>query len=165
MENNIVICNSSPIINLSKIHRLDLLKLLFDKVIIPNAVYDELVLNPEYINEIEQLKNCIKQGTIEVKKVIDVNLVKALRNELDYGESEVIALALDEKADIVIIDELEARKKAELFNLSKTGFIGLLIKAYKLNHINDVIGYLDLAIEKGFWINRRLYKRIVADFK
>ncbi|OQX73469.1 MAG: hypothetical protein B6D61_12475 [Bacteroidetes bacterium 4484_249] len=165
MENRIAVCNSSPIINLSKIHKLGLLKLLFRKVIIPNAVYDELFGNTEYINGSNEIKELIEDGTIEVKSVADINLVKVLRDELDYGESEVIALALEEKADIVIIDELEARKKAELFNLKKTGFIGLLIKAHKLNYIGDFIELLDIAIDKGFWINKNLYNRICKDFE
>ena len=165
MENKIIICNSSPLINLSKINRLDLLKLLFNKVIIPNAVYNELFIDHKQSFGKNEINDLILDGTIEIKKVSDINLVKALREDLDYGESEVIALALEEKADIVIIDELEARKKADLFYLNKTGFIGLLIKAHKLNHIKNFIELLDLAIEKGFWINKNLYNRIIKDFE
>ena len=164
MGQNKVICNSSPLINLSKVGKLSILQKLFRTIIIPVAVYNELindVAEKEGSNEIAEL---IKNKVIIIKEVNDKNLVKALRNDLDYGESEVIALALEIGADLLIIDELDARKKAELYNLPKTGFIGLLIKAHSLKYIDNFIELLDIAIEKGFWINRKLYQRIINDF-
>ncbi len=159
-----VICNSSPLINLSKINKLDILKKLFKTIIIPVAVYNELVNDVVEKKGQNKIAKLIEEKTIVVKEVSDKNLVKALREDLDYGESEVIALALEIGADLVILDELDARKKAELYNLQKTGFIGLLIKAHSLKYIGNFIELLDDAIEKGFWINRKLYQRIKNDF-
>ncbi len=122
-----IICNSSPIINLSKVHKLDILKKLFDSVIIPVAVYNELIKDTEEKEGHSEIVKLIENKVIVIRKVKDVNLVKALRNDLDYGESEVIALALEIGAHLLILDELEARKKAELYDLPKTGFVGLLI--------------------------------------
>jgi uncharacterized protein len=107
----------------------------------------------------------IDKNIIEVKKVKDIHFVRALNKDLDKGESEVIALAMEEKVSLVIIDEVDARRIAEFHNLNKTGFVGILIKAQKDGYINDVLSLIDLAIEKGFWINKELYKRISESLK
>jgi predicted nucleic acid-binding protein len=155
-----VVSNSSPLINLSKINRLDLLEKLYSKVIIPNAVYEELILKGEYPRDIEKITPLIQNNIIEIKTVMDTNFVRALRKDLDKGESEVIALAKEVNASLVIIDEVDARRIAEFHDLNKTGFIGILIKAKKKGFIDDIVGSIDLAIEKGFWINKELYKKI-----
>ncbi len=79
---------------------------------------------------------------------------------MDSGESEVIALAKEENADLVIIDEVDARRIADFHDLNKTGFIGILIKAKKNGLVDDVIRLIDIAVEKGFWINKDLYQQI-----
>ncbi len=155
-----VVSNSSPLINLSKIDRLDILEKLYGKVFIPNAVFEELILKADYPRDIEKITSLIQDKVIEVKTVKDVNFVRALRKDLDSGESEVIALAKEENADLVIIDEVDARRIAEFHDLNKTGFIGILIKAKKNGLVDDVIRLIDLAVEKGFWINKDLYQQI-----
>lgn len=145
-----VVSNSSPLINLSKINKLDLLEKLYGKILIPNAVYEELILKGEFQEDIEKISYLIKRNIIEIKNVKDSHFVKALRKDLDRGESEVIALAIEENASLVIIDEVDARRIAEFHELNKTGFIGILLKAKKNGYIDDVIRLLDLAIERGF---------------
>ena len=49
---------------------------------------------------------------------------------------------------------------ADFHDLNKTGFIGVLIKAKQKGFLEDIIKSIDLAIEKGFWINKELYKKI-----
>ncbi len=107
------------------------------------------------------IKKLVDKNVICIREVSDRNIVKALHKDLDIGESEVIALALELKADLIIIDEKDARKIAELYDLKKTGFIGLLIKAKKQGLIPDIKTLLDTAIHKGFWINPKLYKHII----
>jgi|JI9StandDraft_2_1071091.scaffolds.fasta_scaffold104672_3 predicted nucleic acid-binding protein len=160
MDSVKVVSNSSPLINLSKIDRLDLLEKLYGKVFIPNAVFEELILKADYPRDIEKITSLIQDKVIEVKIVKDINFVRALRKDLDSGESEVIALAKEESADLVIIDEVDARRIAEFHDLNKTGFIGILIKAKKNGFVGDVIHLIDIAVEKGFWINKDLYQQI-----
>jgi len=76
------------------------------------------------------------------------------------GESEVLALAIDMDASLIILDEKEARQVAKTYNLNKTGFIGILIKVEELGLIDSAIKLIDLAIEKGFRINKKLYIKL-----
>ena len=165
MEKSKIIFNSSPLINLSKIEKLELVEKLFGKIIIPEAVFNELIKDASSKKGSREIKDLINKGVVEVRKVEDENIIKSFRKDLDHGEAEVITLALEINADLIIIDEIEARRVAEIYNLKKTGFIGLLIKAYNKKYIDNFKELLDLAIQKGFWINKNLYKNIINKFE
>jgi len=92
----IVVSNTSPVINLAAIGQLELLNKLYGMIIIPQAVHHEItVKGPGQAGstEIEKLK------WIEVKTVSNQKLVQALKMELDEGESEAIALAVELNAE------------------------------------------------------------------
>ena len=156
-----VVCNSSPIINLSKINSLYLLEKLYGQVFIPVAVYNELVVEGINKKGAKEIKSLVEKNVIIIKKVNNISFVKALNKDLDLGESEVIALALQINAELIIVDELDARKFAELYELKKTGFIGILIKAKNEGYLSSVKEYIDRAIEEGFWLNEKLYVNIM----
>lgn len=157
----VVIFNSSPLINLSKIDCLNLIPKLYKQIIIPEAVYREAILQGEKKKGHEKIKKLFNEKKISVRSIENIELVKSLKKDLDDGESEVIVLGLQLNADLVVIDESDARQIADLYNLNKTGFIGILIKAKQKGHINSVKRYLDAAIESGFRINAKLYKVII----
>lgn len=93
----------------------------------------------------------------------DEPLVRLLARDLDAGESEVIALALERKASLVLLDESEARRIAERYGLTKTGVIGLLIRARREGLFDSLQAELDkLQRLGGFWIEDRLYHRVLA---
>ena len=162
-EDKIIIFDSSPLINLAKISRLDLNKAIYNHVIIPEAVYDEVVINGLELarDGANKIKNLVDERVIEVKKVENRNLVKAFNLDLDYGGSEVLALAIEIEADLVILDESEARHVANKFEISKTGFIGILIKADRLGMVESSRELLDDIIAKGFRIDETLYKKVI----
>jgi len=164
-KHNRIIFNSSPVINLTKIRRIDLIKNLYGKIYIPHAVYEELITDASDKKYIEDIKGFIEEKIIEVKEVKNTSLVKALKKDLDTGESEAIALALEMEGYLIVIDENEARKIAEIYGLNKTGFIGMLVKAKKEGYIPSVMECLDLAIDEGFWIHQKLYKEILEILK
>lgn len=110
----IVVSNTSPIINLAIIGKLELLKNVFGKIIIPQAVYDEINaggVDGSGILEVQSSK------WIKVQSVKNENLVQSLGMELDKGEAETIAVALELKADFVLLDEKIGRKIAKDFGL------------------------------------------------
>ena len=162
-EDKIIIFDSSPLINLAKISRLDLIKAIYNHIIIPEAVYDEVVINGLELarDGANKIKNLVDERVIEVKKVENRNLVKAFNLDLDYSESEVLALAIEIEADLVILDESEARHVANKFEISKTGFIGILIKADRLGMVESSRELLDDIIAKGFRIDETLYKKVI----
>lgn len=133
-----IVSNASPIINLSKINRLDLLEKLYQKIIIPEAVFKELIVKGHDKENIPAIKSLIDNNIIDVHEVQSNALVKALEKDLDPGESAAIALAAEINAELVILDERDARETAEIYNLKKTGFIGILMKAKKEGFIDSV---------------------------
>jgi uncharacterized protein len=156
-----IVCNSSPLINLAKIGCLDLIENIYQQVVIPTAVYNELILQGTIKKGVSEIEDLIDRQVLVVKEVTDRSLVKALNKDLDLGESEAIALALSINANLIIIDEVDARRLADIYKLKKTGFIGVLIRAKKEGHINAVKEYIDNAIKEGFWLNKNLYETII----
>jgi predicted nucleic acid-binding protein len=156
-----IVCNASPIINLSKINKLDLIEKLYQKIIIPGAVFKELIVRGHDKENIPAIKSLIDNNIIDVQEVQSNALVRALEKDLDPGESAAIALAAEINAELIILDERDARETAEIYNLKKTVFIGILMKAKQKGFIDSVKKYLDQAIEKGFWIDEKLYQTII----
>ena len=159
-KNKTVIFNSSPLINLSHVGLLHLLRKLFTEIFIPEAVFKEVVIEGRKKEDVKEIEKLINDNVIKKIEVKEKELVKAFNKDLDLGESEVIALALNIKSDLVVIDENDARNIAKIYGLKMTGFIGLLIKAFEREYIDSVMLYLDLAIDKGFRIDSKLYNYI-----
>jgi hypothetical protein len=82
-----IVSNTSPILNLAIINRLDLLKKQFTQVIIPEAVLGELKIETNLLGSSE-IRKALDEGWIDVKKIKDVQLFKLLSQHLDFGESE-----------------------------------------------------------------------------
>lgn len=151
-----VVSNTTPIISLLKLNKLDLLKKLYNEVTIPFAVYEEIE------------KGAIKSYYQNLKEFSWINITK-IRNkesldyffELDKGEAEVLILAHEINADLVIIDELAGRRYAENLNLKLTGTLGILLKAKQNEIISSVKDELIVLQEKGTWLNRRLIDKVL----
>jgi len=155
-----VVSNSSPLIHLAKIKKLDLLKEIFGKIFIPKAVYDECVV--ESFKEANEIK---KSEWIIVKKIKNDDLKKALSIYLDDGEAEAITLAIEEKADLILLDDYDAREVARKYGLHITGVIGILLKAKYMKKIRRVKPYLEKLRGTGFWINDDLFLKILKEIK
>ncbi len=152
-----VICNSSPLINLAIIGKLDLLKKYWGKIHIPEAVWQEVVIDGRGNEEVDDIK---KAEWIIVEKVTNQNLVVALEQDLDKGESEAIALAVEKKADILIIDETDAREVADIYEINKTGVLGVLILAKLRNDITSLKQEIkNLKTKANFWLKDSLVKK------
>lgn len=155
----IIVCDTSPINNLAAINHLHLLQQLYGTVLIPEAVYRELT-DPNF-----PVAGAIEVQTfiwIQTRPVQDRTLVEALSNELDIGEAEAIALALETKAEQVLIDERRGRMVAARLNLGYTGILGILVEAKSQKLIFAVKPLLDALINQaGFWVAEPLYKRVL----
>jgi len=108
-----VVSNTSPLLNLAIIGELDLLRDQFGVTTIPGAVHRELRVG-EDIPGTQALQGAIKDGWVQVAEVEQRSLARSLCRDLDKGEAEAIALAIQEEAEWVIIDERDARKIARL---------------------------------------------------
>ena len=158
-----IIVNSTPLINFSAIQRLDILKQLFKKIYIPSAVQKELLIDGNAYPNAEVIRNAdfIVVKPIETK---DKRLVDTLKMNLDEGESEVIALALERNANLIILDEIAGRNIAESYSIPLTGSIGCLMEAKNRGIISKIKPLLDrMQTEAGFWIHPKLYSRVLKD--
>lgn len=155
----IVVSDTSPINNLAAIGQLYLLHQLYGTVLIPEAVYLELT-EPSFLvaggTEVQTL------DWIQTRNVRDRKLVESLSNELDIGEAEAIALAVEIQAERLLIDERCGRLVASRLNLQYTGILGILVEAKSQGLISEVKPLLNALINQaGFWITEPLYNRVL----
>jgi len=151
-----VVSNSSVLISLSSINRLELLKDKFGKIQVPQAVWTEVVGAGKGESGSIEVKNA---DWIEKVNVNDKNLVVALNEILDLGESEAIALALQLETNVVLIDEKDARLIAVKYQLNPLGTVGILIWAKKNRKLNNLKNELDRLISEGdFRISQKVYQ-------
>ncbi len=150
-----VVSNTTPIISLLKIGKLDLLKELYGRIIIPHAVFLEL----EKGKNKAYYMNLTSVEWIEIRKIESLEL-KAYIPNLDFGEAEAIMLAKELNADLVIMDEIIGRKYAKNFNLNITGTLGILLKAKEKGLISSVGNLLDELTEKDTWLHPKLVAKV-----
>ena len=152
----IVISDTGPVTNLLQIERLYLLKELFQRIIIPIGVFAELSHIPEQRLALEAL------DWVEVKEAPQGELFNKLLETLDRGEAEAIALAVDSKAELLLIDERKGRGVADDLGIRKTGTLGILIRAKEKGLLSKVKPEMDKLIkETRFRIHAELYKGIL----
>jgi predicted nucleic acid-binding protein len=131
------VSNTSPISNLAIIGRLDLLKLQFSDLWIPRAVEEELVAHPNQV-ALAAIQAAIGDGWIRVAAPQSTTPLNILLPSLHKGEAEAIALAVDLRADTILIDEHEGRLLATQAGLSVTGVLGVLLRARLDGAISEV---------------------------
>ncbi len=149
-----VVSNSSPLIHLGKIGLLDLLVDQFEQILIPRAVWREVV---EEGGDEPEAKIIAGASWIKVHEVTPSPLLTTLLAILDKGEAEAIVLAVEIGADLILLDESDARRMAELYNLKKTGLLGVLIKAKQQNAVQSLRLCLDQLRSTGFHLSEEVY--------
>lgn len=156
-----VVSDASPIINLARIEALHLLAELYETVVLPEAVWTEIVVDGEG----QPGARAVQSATwIERQAVANRDLVRALRRDLDKGEAEAVALAVETEGVLLLMDERLGRETADHFDLVCVGLIGVLIEAKENEHVDALRPYLQaLRNEAGFWISDRLYRRVLRD--
>lgn len=154
----IVVSNTSPISNLAAIGQLGLLQQLYSNVIIPTAVYQELLNSGGTEPGILAVQTL---DWIQTLAVTNLALLQTLQNNLDMGEAEAIALAVELNAGRLIIDERRGRNEAIRAGLQVTGLLGILLAAKQRGLIPLVQPVLDDLIAQGFWIREQLYAEVL----
>lgn len=155
----IVVSNTSPITNLCAIGKLELLQNIYGNIIIPQAVYSEMA-NLDY--EVPGTKEVKTLAWIETQTISNLALVEQLKTEIDPGEAEAISLAIEIKADRLIIDDYQGRLVAIRLNLNFIGILGILLIAKQRGLITTVKPVMDDLINlAGFRINPQLYANLL----
>lgn len=151
-----IISNTTPILSLLKIDKLNLLKELYGIVIVPFAVYQEIEEGKEkpYYQDLTSL------DWIEIRNIKNPNSREYLI-DLDDGEAEVLVLAKEINADLVILDEIMGRRYAKRFEINLTGTIGILLKAKENELITSIKNLMSELVEKGTWLNPKLISKAI----
>ncbi len=141
-----VISNTSPLFYLHRLRRLDILRALYQQIVIPEAVRDEL-----HVGRIqgEDTPDLADYDWITIRAV-QVPEVLTLITDLGAGEAQVLALALEEPGSLVILDDRLARAVAQMRNIRLTGTAGVLLKAKQEGHLAAVAPLLDQMAQMGF---------------
>jgi len=122
---------------------MEILKELFNEIIIAETVYDEIRAKKSYGYEVVELEYVTVQA-IQGKIYQDL-----LLNQLDLGEAETILLAKEINADFVIIDENLGYKIAKNAGLNVIRTLSILLKAKQKGIIKEIKPLLDEMISKG----------------
>ncbi len=155
----IVVSNTSPIVNLTAVGQLDLLQQIYEKVLIPQAVCREITVVGDRGPAVTEVHT---PEWIESKQVTDRALVTALQTEIDEGEAEAIALAIEMGAALLLLDERRGRIVASHLGLRFIGLLGVLIEAKHKGYIPAAKPILDdLVVKAGFWMSQQLYARVL----
>jgi len=129
----IIISDSSPLISLAVIGKLNILENLYKEIYVPAAVYEEVVrVDKPFSKELKQFLNG------RTKSVKNKMAVEILLSDIGAGEAEAIVLALEQQPDIILIDDLKARKFAKISGLNIIGTMGILLKAKKEGLIKEL---------------------------
>lgn len=151
-----IISNSTLLIILSKIGELEILKNLYGEIIIPRAVFDEVTIKSDAI------KNLL---WIKILEVQDKSNRKIYQAKLHDGEVEVMMLAKEISADLLIIDDNAAKKFAKFLGFTVTGTLGILLKAKSEKIISEVKPILEKMLAEKFYISEEIIKLVFKTVK
>ena len=128
----VVVSNSGPLIHLTVVGLLELVFKLYDVILIPQSVYNEIVVigKEEGHSDAILLEQAISSGKIKVEKVF-ANTQKLSTSKLHQGEINTIMLALQSEIEIILLDDEEARIFARKLNIKVKGTLGILIELFK----------------------------------
>ena len=150
----IVVCDSSPLIALLSVDRIDLLKKLFDTVLIPPAVCSE-VFGVSRTLEIPDF--------MHIEAPNSKTSVRFLSMSLHLGESEAITLAIEKQVNRIILDDKLARNTADRLGLCVIGTLGVLMLAKEKAFLTEIRPLIDQMIDKiSFRIAPSVLKRVLT---
>ena len=161
---NKIVSNATPLIYLAKADRLGLVLSLFEEILIPEAVHEEVVAKGKRLGRADALlvEKAIEEGRISVRHVQRIHPVSI---PLHPGEVEVISLALESGIDLLIMDDARARAAAEIAGLRPRGTLWLLLEGTKKNllRFDDFLATLEAITQHGFYLREELYLRVIRE--
>jgi len=156
-----VVSNASPLINLARIGQLALLPRLFGRLLLPQAVWQEVVEDGRGQPGAEEIRRAV---WIERAAVSNQPLIHSLRQDFDAGEAEAIVLAIEIQADWLLMDERLGRETAQYFGLRYVGLVGILSAAKQRGDLKALRPLLDrLRDVAGFRVSSALYQQVLRD--
>ncbi len=160
----IILSDASPLISLSKIEQLSLLPALYGSVLVTPQVYAEVAVSGRGLAGSAEIA---RAGWIHVQPLNRPEELPTAANQLGLGlgEMSTILLAQELKADVVLIDELKARKLARERGLIHLGCVGILEDAFQKNLLADLQQAYQQLLASGTFISRRILEQSLEHFK
>ena len=145
----IIVSDTSAVTSLLQIGRLEILATLYQEVIIPVEVAEEL-----------RRFHTTLPGYVRIQPVVDRACIERLQSELDLGEAAAIALMLEGTGNLLLMDERRGRRVAMREGVAVVGVIGVMLEARQRGLITSLAAVID-ELEKvaGFRISPRLKQR------
>jgi predicted nucleic acid-binding protein len=151
-----VIANNTPLVALWTLGHLDLLRDLYGEVWIPQAVYAEFTAT-----ERARRHSILREAPwIVIVPVSSPQHVKVYVG-LDQGEAEVLTLAEEHNARLVILDELKGRRYAQRLDMALTGTLGVLLLAKERGLVGALAPLLDELLDAGLYLDSALMTRVL----
>ncbi|MEM4251604.1 MAG: DUF3368 domain-containing protein [Candidatus Bathyarchaeia archaeon] len=166
----VVVSNSSPLIYLAKVARLELIRGLYRRIWIPSAVYDEAVSRGKalQIPDASIIERAV--GDWIIKEEIEAEADSAYsfldQNErMGRGEKEALKLCRQLNASFFIVDDMEARRAAKILKIRPIGTCGVLVQAYRRRLVTatEAEEILHSLVRAQFRTSPSLYRRILHE--
>ncbi len=149
----ILIADSSALVALAIVDKLDVLDRLFGSVYIPKAVFDEISKKDK--PESEKLTDYCMSRVIDIREQVNFNI------SLGLGESEAIVLYKEKNADFLLCDDKKAKKFAQTFGINTIGSLGILLKAKEKKLIDSINPLLVLLKESNIFIDDKTFELVL----
>lgn len=148
--NGLVAANTGPMIALAMIDRLDVLRSIFDKILVPETVHEEILEGGKAGVGVSAY---VRAPWIEQTSLLG-QLDPLVGSVLDKGEASVIQRAREMGADWVPLDERKARKVArDVYGLKVVGSAGVMVEAKRRGLVERVALELNRMRDRGYWIH------------
>lgn len=155
----VIIADSGPLISLALIGHLDLLRQLYQQVLVPPAVWHEVTVKGWGMPGAET----VSQLTwLEIRKP-EPQVLQPLSILVDLGEAEAIALAQTITDSIVLLDDSQARRVAERFNIPRIGTLGILRRAKKRGLITAIRPHVEFLKANNIYMADNLVAAVLRD--
>lgn len=154
----VIVSDSSSLIMTGKLARLDLLENLFEQVLVPARVAEELAVKEDGV-----AKLVLAHPAFTIANTTDHELLAFLDGTLDYGEAEAIALARERRL-ILLVDEKKARKIARNMGLKIVGLLGVLLLNRQKGHLSkqEAMTLLEQVKQLDFRLSAKLERDFLA---
>jgi len=149
----ILIADSSALVALSIVDKLDVLEKLFGEVYVPRAVYEEV--SQENKAESYKLKSYCKDRVLDIQASANFNIT------LGKGESEAIVLYTEQNADFLLCDDKKAKKFAQSFGLKVIGSLGILLKAKEAELVDEIAPLIEILRGSRIFIDEKTYALVL----
>ncbi len=162
---SIWVVNTSPLVFLGNLGRLELLRHERREVYIPPAV---VYIPPAVAEEVAEKPDTATQSVRaacgvwrQAREVADQTAVGLVQAALHRGEAEAIVLATESQAERLVMDDQDARRFADRCGLKTVGTLGILLAAKQRGEIASLRSEIECLLALGFRVNARLVTAVL----